>query len=125
MGVKDFCLSQLFPDAASVFQLVNKLTVWFIRAQGGQVTYQRSPSKWCVAVGLNPGSTWFPNFYCLVWMLLIHQPCSSLPTPQPTNQPNLLPDQVYRCGVFFKMDSAKPESVLKMRFESTGVGDQY
>lgn len=125
MGVKDFCLSQLFPDAASGFQLVNKLTVWFIRAQGDQVNCQRAPSERCIALGLDPGSTWIPNFYSLVWMLPIHQPCYSLPIPQPTNQPNLLPDQVYRCGFFFKMDSVKPESVLKMRFECTGVGEQY
>jgi len=47
-----FCLSQLFPDAASGLQLVNKLTVWFTGAQGGQVTCQRSPSKWCIALCL-------------------------------------------------------------------------
>lgn len=129
MGVKDFCLSQLFPDAASGFQLVNKLTVWFIRAQGDQVNCQRAPSERCIALGLDPGSTWIPNFYSLVWMLPIHQPCYSLPIPQPTNQPNLLPDQVYRV-IFFNIhpactDSVKPEFVLKLCFECTGVGEQY
>lgn len=73
-----------------VFSLPANLQFGLLEHKGGQVTCQRSPSKWSIALGLNSGSTWFTNFYCLVWMLPIHQPCSSLPTPQPTHPPSLV-----------------------------------
>lgn len=113
-----------------VFSLPANLQFGLLKHKGGQVTCQRSPRKWGIALGLNSGSTWFANFHCLVWMLPIHQPCSFLPTPQPTNPPNLLPNQVTsRLFTIYPAHTefvkVKLQSVQKVCFECTKVGDQY
>ena len=131
MGVKDICLSLLFPDAPSGFQLVNKLTVWFIRPQGDQVNCWRSPSQQCVALGWTQVPPGFQTSTLMFGCFPSSNLAPQCPLPhQQTGQTFVRPSLQVGFLAFIQhvlnlVDSVKPESILKLCFECTGVREQY
>lgn len=132
MTVKEFCLNQLFPDAASGFQLASKLTVWFIRAQG-RSSDLTEVSQWV------EHSTEFELKFHLVCKLLLscrdasHPSTLLLPANSPANKPTKLslqpgynlPFLPFTQHSLNLVGSVKLQFVLKWCFECTRVGEQY
>lgn len=132
-GVKEFCLSQCFPDTASGFQLPSKLRVWFIRALGRSSDLTEFSQQ-------VEHSTGFELRFHLVCKLPLSCLDASHPSTlllsanftankltKPSSQPGykqvfFLPFIQHTLNL---VDSVKLQSVLKLYFECPRVGEQY
>lgn len=131
MAAKEFCLNQLFPDAASGFQLASKPTVWFIRAQG------RSSELPEVSQRVEHSTGFELRFHLICKLLLSclnasHPSTLLLPANTPASKPSKSSQPGYK-QVFLPfilhtpnlVGSVKLQSVLKLCFECIRVGEQY